>query len=664
MPLRLVQIGETAKKQRIQPTKSSPEGFRTVLLEREPDAAIWQGAPKPIGGQPERSSRIVNSEGSTADPYTMAHPLHFGRAQGKESLAFVGAAGLASLTWLAASLDPSGLAACSLVLLAFALRYRILREGVACLLVRERWAESTVPAIAAMTAAGIGATAVIIDGTGLASDEVLDHRAGGLFLATAATILAIPRVAIELSPDERGPRQSICIRVVLGVTMLLLVAQATSNANTLHGVAAALTVLVATIAAAAPETWEAARHRALRRLRRSVPEAVARLDLDAVVGVDTVVIEPTAVLTEGRCEFRRAICIDGGDDPEEVVYYAAVAEYLLPPHRIRTAVLNAAKAGLRTVPTVKHVEYSPGRGASAQFLGQDLVVGNRGLLIARGVAAADVARAVAMTKEGRERGETVIFVALGGVIRGAICLYDPPTADGERLLSLLERHDLKIAVWSGGNEDTVRAVLGSHRVLEIWASMTPKGQETALAKLRQSGGEYALVARAGSPLLLAGSKRARISFSVDPETSEITVIDPHGAQAPLGQTGLEHIAPLLATAHRRSSAHRATLALVAAYHLLTPLALNALVGLTPLWVVAILGATAGSLLPRLVLPSGAKLAAPGGASSEKPQMSAVPALPPNSGESREGSSSDESPAENENTSDTGLRLVVTTERDA
>ncbi len=198
--------------------------------------------------------------------------------------------------------------------------------------------------------------------------------------------------------------------------------------------------------------------------------------------VNTIVLDKTGTLTEGKPQVTGVWTNDGTDDTE-VLRYAALAESV-SGHPLAAAVLEAAKARGVSVSAPDDYEELPGLGVVAQAAGHTLLVGSRQLMIERGVGNGAESQAPA---------EARVFVARDGLLLGALEVSDQLRPTAFQAVSALKRLGLQVVLLSGDKreiaEDVGRTV-GADRVL---AEVLPQGKVSEVRRLQDEGRVVAMV---------------------------------------------------------------------------------------------------------------------------------------------------------------------------
>ncbi|MGL4397578.1 MAG: heavy metal translocating P-type ATPase [Hyphomicrobium sp.] len=206
-------------------------------------------------------------------------------------------------------------------------------------------------------------------------------------------------------------------------------------------------------------------------------EALERLER-----VDTVVVDKTGTLTEGK---PRVVAIQGraGADDNELLRLAASLERS-SEHPLASAVMAAAHERGLTLVEPEHVSAPVGKGISGSVSGRSLVIGNHHIM-------ADLAVDTSLLERDADRlrvsGATVIFVAIDGVAEGLIAIADPVKATTPAAIAALKADGIKVVMLTGDNAVTAKAVATALGIDDVYADVLPDDKSRIVARLRSEG---------------------------------------------------------------------------------------------------------------------------------------------------------------------------------
>lgn len=211
--------------------------------------------------------------------------------------------------------------------------------------------------------------------------------------------------------------------------------------------------------------------------------------LERMEAIDTLVIDKTGTLTEGKPKVARIIPADGFDESGLLRLAASVEQG--SEHPLAQAII--AEAAQRKIGLVAISDFaSPsGKGATATVGGRQVALGNAMLMGELKVATSTLDQAAETARRG---GATAIYVAVDGRAAGVIAIADPVKASATSALQALRSDGLRIVMLTGDNETTARAVARTLGIDEVEAGVLPERKSEVVQRLR---GEGRTVAMAG-----------------------------------------------------------------------------------------------------------------------------------------------------------------------
>ena len=205
--------------------------------------------------------------------------------------------------------------------------------------------------------------------------------------------------------------------------------------------------------------------------------------------VDTLVVDKTGTLTEGRPSVT-AIQPVAGFDEAELLRLAASLERG-SEHPLADAIVEAAKARSLTLSEAREFDSPVGRGVTGRVDGRRVVLGNGRYL---GELKIDVTALEAGAEALRHDGATAIFVAVDGQAAGVLGIADPVKATTAEAIIALKAAGLRLVMMTGDNRTTAEAVARSLRIDDVRAEVLPQDKADVVEQLRAEG---RIVAMAG-----------------------------------------------------------------------------------------------------------------------------------------------------------------------
>ncbi|MBD8061912.1 heavy metal translocating P-type ATPase [Oceanitalea stevensii] len=214
--------------------------------------------------------------------------------------------------------------------------------------------------------------------------------------------------------------------------------------------------------------------------------------LEASARIDTVALDKTGTLTEGRPHLTDVVVLAAGLDRADVLTWAARAE-AGSEHPLARPVIEAAVAeGLPVGGLPEHTDPVPGKGVVATLDGRRVAVGNLPLLLAEGIsddggAAAEVDRLAGL-------GRTPMVVALDGEVVGVVAVADRVRRDAREMVTRL--HDAgvtRVVMLTGDNRRVAEAVAAEVGVVDVRAQLLPEDKLAAIEELQAGGHVVAMI---------------------------------------------------------------------------------------------------------------------------------------------------------------------------
>ena len=198
--------------------------------------------------------------------------------------------------------------------------------------------------------------------------------------------------------------------------------------------------------------------------------------------IDTLVIDKTGTLTEGKPRVTAVIPADGFE-ADELLRLAASLERG-SEHPLAGAILEAAKEKGLMLGEVQEFNAPTGKGVTGRVDGKRVALGNANLLAELGIDAGPLTqRAEAL----RAEGATVILAAVGGRIAGLLAIADPIKASTPDAIRALQADGIRVVMLTGDNRTTAKAVATKLGIAEIEAEILPENKGRVVKHLRDQG---------------------------------------------------------------------------------------------------------------------------------------------------------------------------------
>ena len=211
--------------------------------------------------------------------------------------------------------------------------------------------------------------------------------------------------------------------------------------------------------------------------------------LELLEKVDTLIVDKTGTLTEGKPRLATVVPAEGFDEAQVLVAAAALEK--TSEHPLATAIVDGANARGVAVPDASNFRSVVGKGVMARVNERDVVLGNTALMQGESIDAAPLAATAAQL---RADGQTVVFLAIGGQLAGLLGVADPIKESTPEALRALRAAGLRVVMLTGDNETTAKAIAKRLEIDEVLADVLPTQKHEVVTKLKNEG---RIVAMAG-----------------------------------------------------------------------------------------------------------------------------------------------------------------------
>jgi Cu+-exporting ATPase len=204
--------------------------------------------------------------------------------------------------------------------------------------------------------------------------------------------------------------------------------------------------------------------------------------LEVMVQVDTLLVDKTGTLTEGKPELM-AVVADPGFDEETVLYLGASLEQA-SEHPLAAAIVRAAEARGVAPARVEAFASHTGLGVTGRVDGRRLALGDRRLLEELEIDPRPLQeRADAL----RAEGQSVMFLAVDSMPAGLLGVADPVKASTPEALEVLHREGVEVVMLTGDNRTTAKAVARRLGIERFEAEVLPERKGEVVKRFQTQG---------------------------------------------------------------------------------------------------------------------------------------------------------------------------------
>ena len=204
--------------------------------------------------------------------------------------------------------------------------------------------------------------------------------------------------------------------------------------------------------------------------------------LEVLHTADTLVVDKTGTLTQGKPELASVSWLDGFDESTLLRLVAAVE--LASEHPLAAAIVRGARAKQVESAAAGTFASITGKGATGLVDGRQVAVGNAALMAEVGV---DIGELASRAETLRHDGQTVVFVAVDRRPAGLIGVADPLKATAAEAIRALHAEGMRVVMATGDHEGTARAVARRLNIDEVHAGVLPDQKVEIVRRLRAEG---------------------------------------------------------------------------------------------------------------------------------------------------------------------------------
>ncbi|HYI88687.1 MAG TPA: heavy metal translocating P-type ATPase, partial [Beijerinckiaceae bacterium] len=242
--------------------------------------------------------------------------------------------------------------------------------------------------------------------------------------------------------------------------------------------------------------------------------------LERMEHVDTLVVDKTGTLTEGRPAVTAIVPATGFAEAELLRMAAGVER--ASEHPLALAIVRAAAARGLATPAVTDFDSPTGKGALGTVEGRKVILGNAAFLGEHGV---DPGPLAAEAEKLRGDGATAIFAGIDGRAAGIFAIADPVKSSTPAALAALKAEGIRVVMLTGDNWTTARAVARNLGIDAVEAEVLPEGKSAVVQRYKAAG---RVVAMAGdgvndAPALAAADVGIAMGTGTDVAIESATV---------------------------------------------------------------------------------------------------------------------------------------------
>ena len=204
--------------------------------------------------------------------------------------------------------------------------------------------------------------------------------------------------------------------------------------------------------------------------------------LEILEKMNTLVVDKTGTLTEGKPQLSEVVTV-AGTDRKEILRLAASIERA-SEHPLAAAIIAAAEKEEVPLSTAEDFRSLTGKGVIGKVDGHSVALGNLALLQELAI---DPGPLLARAEELRREGHTVMFVAIDGRATGLVAVSDPIKQSTHEAIEVLHREGIRIVMLTGDSRTTAEAVARRLAIDQVEAEVLPEQKAEVIKRLQAEG---------------------------------------------------------------------------------------------------------------------------------------------------------------------------------
>jgi Cu+-exporting ATPase len=209
--------------------------------------------------------------------------------------------------------------------------------------------------------------------------------------------------------------------------------------------------------------------------------------LELLARIDTLVVDKTGTLTEGRPRVTGVDVIEGWSEGDVLRFAAGVEQG--SAHPLAKAILEAARSRAIGIPALSLFQSMTGLGVSGSVEDRSVLLGSPAFMTSAGI---DVSWLAPRAAERRQLGQTVLGVAVDGAMVGAIAIADSVRESAADAVRQLKQEGMRIVMLTGDNQATADAIARTVGIEDVRAEVLPDVKRDAVAALQKEGRRVAM----------------------------------------------------------------------------------------------------------------------------------------------------------------------------
>ena len=204
--------------------------------------------------------------------------------------------------------------------------------------------------------------------------------------------------------------------------------------------------------------------------------------------LDTIILDKTGTVTEGKPEVTEVEVLDGVDKNTLLMIAASIEA--VSEHPLAAAIVSYANKNKITLEKVENFKALIGQGVSGTINSKNILFGNALLMRSNNI---DLSKVESKANILSQQGRTSMYLAVAGNMQGIIAVSDPIKKDSQQAIKHLQDLGINVVMLTGDNEQTANAVAKQVGITNVIAQVLPEDKAKNVIALQNKGEQVAMV---------------------------------------------------------------------------------------------------------------------------------------------------------------------------
>jgi Cu+-exporting ATPase len=210
--------------------------------------------------------------------------------------------------------------------------------------------------------------------------------------------------------------------------------------------------------------------------------------LETAHKISTIVFDKTGTITEGKPTVTDVLAVEGVS--KELLLQLTASAEKGSEHPLGQAIVHGAEDAGLTLSAAEHFESLTGRGIEAKIDGEDILAGNRKLMMERSISLTGMEEA---SDRLAGEGKTPMYVAINGKLAGIVAVADVVKESSRAAIESLHKMGIEVAMITGDNKRTAEAIAKQVGIDRVLSEVLPQDKSDEVRKLQADGRKVAMV---------------------------------------------------------------------------------------------------------------------------------------------------------------------------